>query len=149
MTNIWGINCELIPRNSKDMKIINRRGNDLLDICRINDLCVVNGRTLGDLFGRFTCHQKNGSRVVDYLITLYRSINNIINFAVGNFYPKLPDHCPIVASIHLTSSVNTESKLIPELQDIPRRFKWNDEQRRSFSEMLKSNDVEIKVDRIM
>ena len=50
-----GIHSEILSlplsRNSEDMKIVNKRGNDFLDVCRINDLSIANGRVLGDLFG--------------------------------------------------------------------------------------------------
>ena len=45
-------------RNSEDLKIVNKRGKDFLKICRINNFCIANGRVLGDLFGKYTCHQK-------------------------------------------------------------------------------------------
>ena len=56
-------------RNSEDLKLVNKRGHDFLDLCRANDLTIANGRTVGDLYGRYTCHQTRGSSVVDYLIT--------------------------------------------------------------------------------
>ena len=72
-----------ITRNSEDMKIVNKRGKDFLDICRINDLSIVNGRTIGDIFGSYTCHRKRGSSVVDYLLTPCHNLHNILDFAVG------------------------------------------------------------------
>ena len=72
------INTPLPSRNSEDLKIVNKRGKDFLDICRINDLCIANGRTLGDLFGKYTCHQKKGSSVVDYHVFSYTAFQNII-----------------------------------------------------------------------
>ena len=65
--DLFGIETEIlmepIPRNSEDIKIINNRGREFLDICRINNFTVVNGRKVGDIFGKYTCHQRNGSSV--------------------------------------------------------------------------------------
>ena len=58
-----------LSRNSEDMRLINQRGKEFLDICRINNIIVVNGRKIGDIFGKYTCHQKNGPSVVDYMVT--------------------------------------------------------------------------------
>ena len=55
-------------RNSED-QIINTRGKELLDLCKLNDFLIVNGRSIGDLFGKFTSHQWNGSSVSDYLLS--------------------------------------------------------------------------------
>ena len=35
-------------RNSED-KNLNSRGKDLLDICKLNDLLILNGRVIGDV----------------------------------------------------------------------------------------------------
>ena len=50
--------------NSKDQNK-NPRGNELLDVCKLNDMLILNGRKPGDLFGSYTCHNWNGSSV-DY-----------------------------------------------------------------------------------
>ena len=42
-----------LKRNSEDAKM-NQRGRELLDLCKVNDLLITNGRKVGDLFGKFT-----------------------------------------------------------------------------------------------
>ncbi|VDI16374.1 Hypothetical predicted protein [Mytilus galloprovincialis] len=42
-------------RNSRD-KNKNRFGNQLLEFCKGNNFFIMNGRTLGDIDGKFTCH---------------------------------------------------------------------------------------------
>ena len=56
-----------ILRNSED-KVKNQRGEQCLDLCKLNDLLILNGRLTGDIFGKLTCHNWNGSSVVDYCI---------------------------------------------------------------------------------
>ena len=43
-----------IPRNTMEMKNLNQNGKLLLDICKSVSLRILNGRTSGDLTGRFT-----------------------------------------------------------------------------------------------
>ena len=88
-------------RNSEDRKA-NPRGSKLLDVCKLNDFLILNGRTTGDLFGSFTSHQWNGSSVVDYALTSNIFTKNILEFRVGNFVPWLSDHCPL----HITICIN-------------------------------------------
>ena len=45
-------------RNSED-EIITNRGKELLDMCKLNDLLIANGRSVGDVFGKYTSHQWN------------------------------------------------------------------------------------------
>ena len=96
-------------RNSED-KIKNKRGGELLDLCKVSDLLILNGRTAGDIFGKFTCHNWNGSSVVDYFIVPYEFIDNVASFNVGEYIPWLSDHCTIGASVRVA---NASRKLSP------------------------------------
>ena len=59
-----------LTRNSEDKKPVNKRGTCLLDLCKSHDVLIVNGRVTGDVFGKYTSFQWNGSRVVDYLLSM-------------------------------------------------------------------------------
>ena len=92
-----------LSRNSED-KNTNSRGKDLLDICKLNDLLILNGRVTGDVFGAFTSHNWNGSSVVDYCIASNEICDRISKFSVGDFIPWLSDHCMISTTINFDSS---------------------------------------------
>ena len=83
-------------RNSEDRKA-NPRGSGLLDVCKLNDFLILNGRTTGDLFGSFTSqwngssvgdyaltsHQWNGSSVVDYALTSHQwNGSSVVDYAL-------------------------------------------------------------------
>ena len=138
-----------IARNSEDTKLINTRGKDFLDICRIHDLCIANGRTLGDIFGKYTCHQKKGSSVVDYLISPYKALKNITNFAVGDYMPDLSDHCPLQSTIR--SNIMIEERVFNEvhLKDTPNRYIWRQDSSETFRTKLRSPDFKEKVQLIL
>ena len=104
------------PRNSED-GTVNSRGRDLLDLCKVNDLLIVNGRTAGDIFGKFTSHQYNGSAVNDYLLVPVRFFRRVSKFVVGDYAPWLSDHCPIYSNVVLTSLV-TEGVSIEKQRDV-------------------------------
>ena len=134
----------LITRNSEDMKIVNKRGKEFLDICRINDLSIVNGRTIGDIFGLYTCHQKKGSSVVDYLLTSCHNLHNIVDFSVGEHQPLLSDHCPIRADIQLKSALKVDSQSAT-LHALPKTFIWDENSTHLFTQHLKSEKSEERV----
>ena len=54
-------------RNNMDTSV-NSFGRELIDLCISSNLIVVNGRTLGDFAGRYTCFTYNGSSTVDYIL---------------------------------------------------------------------------------
>ena len=89
-------------RNSEDSKI-NQRGKELLDLCKVNDLLIANGRKVGDLFGNFTSHQYNGSALNDYLLAPTYFLDKISHFSVGDYTPWLSDHCPIYSTINFNT----------------------------------------------
>ena len=56
-TNFYLQNQVNIPKRNSQDKQITSRGKEFLDICKINDIIIVNGRKIGDIFGKFTCHE--------------------------------------------------------------------------------------------
>ena len=138
-----------LSRNSEDTKLINKRGKEFLDICRVNNLTIANGRTLGDFFGKFTCHQKKGSSVVDYLITPWKNLDNILEFKVGDINSILSDHCPIMATLHLDKAIRHEQDQTVKMLNLPDRFIWDTDSTGTFLETLKSEEYKTKVEGLL
>ena len=142
---------ETIPasRNSEDLKLVNKRGHDFLDVCRVNDLTIANGRVVGDAYGKYTCHQKKGSSVVDYLIAPCKAIKNINEFKVGEFTPMLSDHCPIMANIRLNDKLIINEQVEVPMYDLPKRRQWSDESIFAFKQELDSEKFKSKVGQLL
>ena len=92
-------------RNSEDNKTC-KRGNELLDLCKSFDFLIANGRKIGDIFGRVTSIQWNGTSVVDYVLTPASTLDKIQYLKVGKFIPWLSDHCPISFRISSNNPLN-------------------------------------------
>jgi exonuclease III len=89
------IDKALLQRKYQD-QILDARGKDLLDLCISNQLRVLNGRVLGDMFGSYTCHTPNGSSTVDYVFVSESILDQILYFRISNFIPTLSDtHCKL------------------------------------------------------
>ena len=54
--------------NIYEIQVTNPRGKELLDVCKLNDFLILNGRTTGDGTGSFTCIANKGRSIVDYFI---------------------------------------------------------------------------------
>ena len=74
----------ILPRVSHDSNTINQYGKWLIDVCMDNQLYVLNGRTLGDLRGKFTCHTPRGSSVIDYFISSTSLSNEILSMNISD-----------------------------------------------------------------
>ena len=92
-------------RNNFDTKKPNKSGKLLLDLCKESGIRILNGRTSGDLFGKYTCFKYNGSSTVDYAVASARLLSIISNFTVHNF-TTLSDHCAVSCTVLTPFSVN-------------------------------------------
>ena len=75
--NSYSRDKHILNRFNKDNKT-DKRGKELLDFCIGHQLRILNGRTLGDLHGNFTCYTPNGTSVVDYAIVSESVLNGIL-----------------------------------------------------------------------
>ena len=139
--------CNIQKRNSED-KIVNQRGNELLDLCKSFDINIANGRKNGDLFGKYTCFKWNGSSVVDYLLASNPLFDQISSFKVGKFTPWFSDHSPIYSTLDLRTGIAETSPEIPK-EKAPKRFVWSEAGKQKFLNMLNSHEFSRKLDNVV
>ena len=140
--DIFGIENEAtnLPRNSEDGKVC-ERGALLLDLCKSCDYRICNGRKPGDLFGKFTSIQWNGSALVDYVITPSSNLSRVVELKSGKFCPCLSDHCPLEIKIKININRRNETTNLVEMEEMPPRCKWDPSIKSSFLEALKSDKM--------
>ena len=134
-----------VNRNSED-KHKNPRGEELLDLCKLNNLKIANGRKPGDLFGKYTCHNWNGSSVVDYSLYSECLDSTITHCTVGNYIPWLSDHCIVHTNFVCGSNSYSRGEETVIQEDIHPGFVWNEESINSYKKSLRKlcNEVKIK-----
>ena len=136
-------NCSHPTRNSEDL-FLNTRGNELLDFCKANDYVIVNGRKVGDIFGKHTSHQWNGSALVDYLITPNQDYDKIDNFSIGEYTPWLSDHCPIYTELSINRPKQKECENNIKLHKKEPGYIWNENAKETFLNQLNRDLVKNK-----
>ena len=124
--------------------------NDIhvLSICQTLNLRILNGRTLGDLMGNYTCFQHNGRSVVDYFISDERIMNNISVMNVSQ-PTHLSDHAHIElmttqqksTSCHKTNSHKHDKGKLD--------YKWDKYSTDAFRETLNLPIIQIKMSRVI
>ena len=108
---------------------------------------IANGRTLGDLQGKLTCHEHNGSSTVDYAVVSEHMNKYIKKFQVLD--PSVgSDHCPIELEIVMTPNTNTHKNKTktPTQQLTPTR--WNDVTKQEFTARINSVETKQKAEEI-
>ena len=143
--NILLDNTERKYRNNNDNKI-NSYGNKLLTICRVLNLRILNGRTLGDSGGAFTCFQHNGSSTVDYGIVSESFFNHMTTFQVSP-PTHVSDHSYISCSLKTFHSI-----LSPSIGEVGRKtllkFKWDDYSQTNFKSALQLPHIRNKLEEL-
>ncbi|CAG2191641.1 unnamed protein product [Mytilus edulis] len=126
-------------RNSRD-KNKNRFGNQLLEFCKGNNFFIMNGRTLGDIDGKFTCRN---SSVVDYCLCSAELIKHFTDFKVLDFSSLYSDvHSPIEISLKQTDQ-EVSTKYSDDTRTNEQKIKnWTNEKSHKFLECLNLTEIE-------
>lgn len=116
-------------RTSKD-SVLNNRGSLFLDFLASNSLQILNGCSLGDIFGDLTSinYKYNGCSVVDYMAATPNLKEGVLllSFKVLEL-TKFSDHKPCLCTIKRTNTLTDASNLLEALEDVPTRYKWDHE----------------------
>ena len=108
-------------RNSKDC-ITNDRGNQLLDFgCEWN-LTIINGATLGDTLGDWTCYRYNGNSVVDYVM-ISHELKDSVSYLKVLELTEYSDHKPLLCCLRTTCSIDGMKTTTENFEDRPLGFK--------------------------
>ena len=112
----------------------------------INNLKILNGRKIGDLAGKYTCHHYNGSSTVDYIMTETDLFDKVRYFQV---FPLtlFSDHYPIIENMDI-KSINSKSKNTDQKNHIkaPGYFKWDINSKQKILKYLNSNEFNKPLD---
>ena len=123
------------------------RGKDLIELCIGNELRILSGRVLGDIYGNFTCFTPNGTSVVDFVIVSHSILDRILNFKISDFLGTLSDcHCKLSWSITAKYDVDQTNSTGDSM---PVKYIWDDKSPELFQTALLSNPIKIQVNKLL
>lgn len=133
------------PRRSEDGKT-NPHGNHLLELCMAMDLRILNGRTLGDTVGKFTCHQTQGSSVVDYVLVQGELMDMMAYFKVHDWLAYMSDHCMISTALRSRiPNAPCDDTIKPERCRI-NKYKWDKEAINRYQTLMASQEIQKRLE---
>ena len=136
-----------IPTRLSQDKVLDVRGKHLLELCIQSQMRILNGRSLGDTIGKFTCHTYNGNSVVDYSIVSEAIYHDVVYFHVEQFEGTLSDHCMITTLLEIQNPISiTQSRI--NLYKIIKPTKWSDRVQSIFMENINNKASEAKLDEL-
>lgn len=134
------------PRCSKDSST-NTWGNNLINLCIACNLCLLNGRTLGDSEGRFTFFAANGHSTIDLSLVDSEMLANTLSFRVHNLTEFSP-HCKIETTIKC-SPYNPNAFIRPINPLVFDKFHWNPNTSRvKLMQVIDSPEFKVRADEI-
>ena len=133
-------------RNNNDT-IVNPYGSKLLSLCKGLSLRILNGRTLGDTSGAYTCFQYNGKSVVDYIIADENIMHKIPILTVSP-PTHLSDHAPISFCIRHGRVHESTSKNMDKCNE-KLTFKWTDDSSTLFKAALELPTIKNRLHKII
>lgn len=139
----------ILPRISRDNITTNQYGKWLIDLCSDNQMYIVNGRTLGDFTGKFTCHTPRGSSVIDYFISSRSLSNTIFNMYVHDV-SLFSDHCALTMKLKICRDNLIEDDMLFNETDkncvpLPDKFVWSEEAKQRYQETFHTQEIKSKI----
>ena len=139
---------DLRDRNNKDNKT-NSYKKPFLSLLINNKLHLLNGRTLGDSLGEFTCIKHNGASVVDYFAVSCNSNKYVGHMSVLPLTPY-SDHRPLALKLTLAIGTTRNYKQLHEVyKPTPRRYKFDATSKSGLQEAMKCPEIEAKSEEIL
>ena len=137
----------LYNRENEDICSVNEYGKKLLELCIETELRILNGRMLGDLEGKLTCHKWNGSSTVDYGIVQNSLFREIDFFKVYDLMGHLSDHCLISLGLKCNFKATVSCK--SNIYKLEKNFKWDTLSELIYKSTLVSSSVDKKIKDIL
>lgn len=131
-------------RNNMDQGF-NSYGPKFIDLCKTVPLRILNGRVLGDLFGKYTCHRPNGNSAVDYAAVSPCLFKSVRYFSVSDLKPHLSDHNPIELGLRVSSTFSLKQSVYTLLPK-PNKVVWDRQLSDKFKFILESPDCKQSFD---
>ena len=131
-----------IPRRNMDTSKMNSHGNALLDLCKASGLRFLNGRSIGDHLGYYTCYNHFGNpSVIDYMLCHQNLLKNINFFHIDN-PTEFSIHCTLSVSIKTNPFIASHIRTGCALESIENQYKWdNTSDNTNF--LIALNNIEI------
>ena len=138
-------------RVNQDKKV-NQFGYELRDICIGANLRILNGRTLGDLTGKYTYIGKNGCSTVDYVLAseniMSSEKNTLTDFIVEDLN-IFSEHRPLSLSLHNYNYIDNENKDNNKLIENSRVRKWAFKYGTDINKIIENENLKKSVEQII
>lgn len=127
-----------VQRTSKDTTI-NNEGNKLLELCKSNNLCILNGRCGADKnIGNFTFRNTS---VIDYTITSVEALKFVDNFCISELDPLYTDGHSLLTTTLKFKYLKKDSSVNTNDRNMKVKPQWNEKKAQEFKNNIDRNKI--------
>lgn len=131
-------------RNTQDGST-NTHKSLLLEYVHTNNLLILNGRTIGDSLGRYTCLKWNGNSLVDYFMCSEEVLGYVKSLVVGS-HTIYSDHNPVILSLWTDTNISSVTNKQPAVSSsAPFRYKITEEALSSLRDCFGKAEMQIQI----
>ena len=140
-----------MKRHNMDKKVVDEQGKKILGLCKQASYRILNGRTRGDLMGKFTRYPKTlreNPSVIDYCLCSVGMLTQIHSFSVLPFN-GLSDHCCIATYINANI---TRDKEVPDPENIIhniKTYRYNENLKELFEKSILQDNNLIRLEEVL
>jgi hypothetical protein len=116
-------------------------------MCVATNVRLLNGRTLGDNVGKYTCY-KNGTSTIDYGMVDQNCYNDICFFKVNDLHRHLSDHCSLSIMLKAEFTIQKENNKCKTFK-LPAQFKWDNSSHELFRKSLENDNIKNMINDYM
>ncbi|MEW8544510.1 MAG: hypothetical protein AB2693_13350, partial [Candidatus Thiodiazotropha sp.] len=125
-------------RSSKD-NITNNEGRKLLDICKSNNICILNGRCGDDKYvGNFTFRDTS---IIDYSIVSAEALNYVDNFCITELDTLYTDNHSLLTTTLKFKDIGKNSQIQKVSIQDNKRPKWDENKLNDFIQNIDTNKL--------
>lgn len=133
-----------LGRFNTDTHVVDKHGKFLLELCKSTGLRILNGRTIGDIQGNFTCYSHSGSpSAIDYVLATVNMLNTVDTFFVHEPGPH-SIHC-ILSTIIATGSYSPPPTNNLSFNKTCPSFIWRQGDDGRFLDALQRSDIQGRI----
>ena len=129
-------------------QIVSARGKLFLDFLACTDLTILNGNTVGDLLGEFTCQNYKGCSVVDYIAVNQNVLQDVCTFQVQEL-TTLSDHKPCSFVINICHNYISGDDVLEAMENCPPRYKFDIDNKSIYQQFVAEQNKSIFEEKIM
>ena len=143
LKNHLKVTAQIVSNRKSSDSEINNHGEKLINLCKENNLRIINGRCLGDSFDQCTFFRQGAKIFIDYTVTSDFSFDKISGLIIKplNILVTIAKYLQILISLQIQKVIF----IINKWKKRPNLFHWNRSSTEAYRAAFSNKEMKAKV----